>query len=70
MLRTSLRRLTRYGIIREAVMNVGSVTEIVALYVAYLWGADRLAQGFALLLACVAVNNLLSRGWLWLLKNN
>ncbi len=59
----------KHSLIRELVMNIGTLTEVLALYVAYLLGADRWELGVSVLLVCVLVNNLLSRGWLWLIKN-
>ena len=61
--------LKNYSIMRELVVNLGTLTEILALYVAYLLGADKWLQGVSLLLICIMLNNLLSRGWLWLIKN-
>jgi hypothetical protein len=60
--------IKNYELVREIVMNIGSLTEILALYIAYSLGADRWELGLSLLLVCVIVNNLLSRGWLWLLR--
>jgi len=62
--------LPRYAVIREIVFNLGSVVEIVGLYVAFLLGAERYQLGISLLAICVIVNNVLSRGWLWLIKND
>lgn len=59
----------RRNLVRELVLNIGSLTEILALYVAYSLGADKWERGLLLLLACILLNNFLSRGWLWLLKN-
>ena len=62
-------RLNKQTIIKELTMDVGTLTDILALYVAYSLGQDRWVLGVSVLLACVIVNNLLSRGWLWLIKN-
>jgi len=59
----------KYTLIRELTVNVGTLTEIGGLYVAYLLGADRWALGLGVLVACVLINNLLTRGWLWLIKD-
>ena len=56
------------NLLRELVLNVGSLTEILGLYIAYCLGQDKLIMGLSLLLLCVVVNNLTSRGWLKLIK--
>ncbi len=61
--------MNRRVMIRELVLNVGTLTEILGLYVAYLLGADRWELGLSVLVVCVIINNILSRGWLWLIKN-
>jgi hypothetical protein len=60
---------TKKTIIRELTLNVGTLTEILSLYVAYLLGADKWELGLFVLLVCVVINNALSRGWLYLIKN-
>ncbi len=68
-MKSPLRVPRRYVLIREAVMNLGTLTEILGLYVAFSLGADKWALGISVLGICVLVNNFLSRGWLWLIKN-
>ena len=55
-------------VLREVVLNVGSITEVIALYVAYSLGQGNFTKGFLLLLACILINNALSRGWIKLLR--
>jgi hypothetical protein len=62
-------QVKKYPLIRELVMNIGTLTEILGLYVAFLLGADKWGIGLTVLAFCVVVNNLLSRGWLWLIKH-
>ena len=62
-------RINKYVLIRELVFNIGTITSILGLYVAYLLGADRWNLGLSILFFCVIVDNLLSRGYLWMLKH-
>ncbi len=61
--------IKRYGFIREAVMNIGSLVEFVTLYAVYVAGEQQWGIVILLLASCIIINNLLSRGWLWLIKH-
>ena len=62
-------RINKYTLMRELVFNVGTITSVLGLYVAYLLGADRWNLGLSILFFCVIVDNLLCRGYLWLIKH-
>ena len=63
-------RINKYALIRELVFNISTVTSILGLYVAYLLGAERWRLGLSILFFCVIVDNLISRGYLWMLQYN
>jgi uncharacterized membrane protein len=56
-------------VIRELVMNIGTITEIGSLYSAFLMGDGRWGLGISVYLICVVINNLINRGWLRLIKD-
>jgi Na+/melibiose symporter-like transporter len=68
-MKLSLNPQVKKKLIRELVFNLGSIMEIVALYIAYLLGQDNMALGIFILAISLVINNMLSRGWLWLIKN-
>ena len=61
--------LRNKSLVRELVMNVGTLTEILSLYAAFSLGADKWELGLSVLVVCILVNNALSRGWLFLIKS-
>lgn len=61
-------KLTKYRIIRELVINGGTLIGITSLYVAYLLGAKHWWLALIILVCCVLIGNLQSRGWLWLIR--
>lgn len=61
-------KINKYKVMRELVINVGTLVSIASLYVAYLLGAENWELAVLILLGCILANNLLMRGWLWLIR--
>lgn len=62
-------KITKYKIMREVVINGGTLVGIASLYVAYLLGAQYWWLALVILSGCILANNLFMRGWLWLIKH-
>ncbi len=61
-------KITKYKIMRELVINASTIVGIASLYVAYLLGARYWWLALIILFGCVLANNLVMRGWLFLIR--